>query len=62
MSNRDAHAGRQALPRATLRRSLGLSGRKSAGERMDLTTRKEGDKKRGRLSVDGLGRDGLNSP
>ena len=42
MLNRDARARRQAPPRATLRRSLGLRGRKCAGRRLD-STKEEGD-------------------
>ena len=45
---RDAfgHRGRvrrQAPPRATLRRSLGLRGGNCAGRRLDSTTKEEGD-------------------
>ena len=43
MLNRDARARRQAPPRATLRRSLGLRGGKCAGRRLDSTTKEEGD-------------------
>ena len=43
MLNRDACARRQAPPRATLRRSLGLRGRNGAGRRLDSTTKEEGD-------------------
>ena len=43
MLNRDARALRQAPPRATLRRSLGLSGGNCAGRRLDSTTEEEGD-------------------
>ena len=42
MLNRDARARRQAPPRATLRRSLGLRGRNGAGRRLDKT-KEEGD-------------------
>ena len=41
--HRDARARRQAPPRATLRRSLGLSGGNCAGRRLDSTTKEEGD-------------------
>ena len=41
--NRDARARRQAPPRATLRRSLGLRGGNCAGRRLDSTTKEEGD-------------------
>ena len=43
MLNRDARARRQAPPRATLRRSLGLRGGECAGRRLDSTTKEEGD-------------------
>ena len=43
MLKRDARAGRQAPPRATLRCSLGLRGRNGAGRRLDSTTKEEGD-------------------
>ena len=43
MLNRDARARRQAPPRATLRRSLGLRGGDCAGRRLDSTTKEEGD-------------------
>ena len=43
MLNRDARAPRQAPPRATLRRSLGLRGGNCAGRRLDSTTNEEGD-------------------
>ena len=43
MINRDARAWRQAPPRATRRRSLGLRGRKGADRRLDSTTKEEGD-------------------
>ena len=42
MLNRDARARRQAPPRATLRRSLGLRGGNCAGRRLDSTTKEEG--------------------
>ena len=61
MLNRDARARRQAPPRATLRRSLGLRGGNCAGRRLDSTTKKESEEE-GRLAVDGRGRGGLNSP
>ena len=57
MLGRDARARRQTPPRATLRRSLGLRRGNCAGKRLDLID--EGGR---RLSVDGRGRDGLNSP
>ena len=41
MLNRDARARRQAPPRATLRRSLGLIGGNCAGRRLDSTTKEE---------------------
>ena len=41
--NQDARARRQAPSRATLRRSLGLSGGNCAGRRLDSTTKEEGD-------------------
>ena len=43
MFNRDARASRQALPRTTLRRSVGLSGVNCAGRKLDSTTKEEGD-------------------
>ena len=43
MLNRDARARSQAPPRATLRRSLGLSGGNCADRRLDSTTKEEGD-------------------
>ena len=43
MLNRDARERRQAPPRATLRRSLGLSGGNCAGRRLDSTTKEQGD-------------------
>ena len=45
MLNRDTRARRQAPPRATLRRSLGLSIYiyDCAGRRLDSTTKEEGD-------------------
>ena len=43
MLNRDARARRQAPPRATLRRSLGLRGGNCAGRRLDSTTKEEED-------------------
>ena len=42
--NRDVRARRQAPPRATLLRSLGLSGENCAGSRLDSTTKEEGDR------------------
>ena len=39
MLNRDARARRQARPRATLRRSIGLRGGSCAGRRLDSTTK-----------------------
>ena len=57
MLNRDARARRQAPPRATLRRSLGLRGGNCAGQEAGFD-----DEGGGRLAVDGRGRDGLNSP
>ena len=41
--NRDARAWRQAPPRATLRRCLGLRGGDCVGRKLDLTTKEEGD-------------------
>ena len=46
MLNRDARARRQAPPRATLRRSLGLRGGDCAGRRQDSTTKEEGTGRR----------------
>ena len=43
MLNRDARARRQAPPRPTLRRSLGLRGGNCAGRRLDSTTKEEID-------------------
>ena len=43
MLNWDARARRQAPPRATLRRSVGLRGGDCAGRRLDSTTKEEGD-------------------
>ena len=43
MLNRDARARGQAPPRATLRRSLVLSGGNWAGRKLDSTTKEEGD-------------------
>ena len=43
MLNRDARARRQAPPRATLLRSLGLREGNCAGRRLDLTTKDKGD-------------------
>ena len=43
MLDRDARARRQVPPRATLRRSLDLSGGDCAGRRLDSTTEEEGD-------------------
>ena len=43
MLNRDARARRQAPLRATLRRSVGLSGENCDGRRLDSTTEEEGD-------------------
>ena len=40
---RDAPASRQASPRATLRRSVGLSGGNCAGRKLDSTTKEEGN-------------------
>ena len=44
--NRDARARRQAPPRATLRRSLGLRGGDCAGRRLDSTTRRRATERR----------------
>ena len=56
MLNRDARARKQAPPRATLRRSLGLRGGNCAAEAgFD-------DEGGGRLAVDGRGRDGITFP
>ena len=44
MLNMDACAPRRARPRATLRRSLRLSGANFAGRRLDSTTKEEGDR------------------
>ena len=57
MLNRGARARRQAPPRATLRRSLGLRGGNCAGRRQDSTTKEEG----GWASTGGEETD-LNSP
>ena len=43
MLDRDARARRHAPPRATLQRSRGLRERNSAGRRLDLTTKEDGD-------------------
>ena len=43
MLNRDARARKQAPPRATLRRGLGLRGRNCAVRRLDSTTKEEGE-------------------
>ena len=43
MLNRDARARRQAPPRATLWRSLGLRGGNCAGRRMDSTAKENID-------------------
>ena len=43
MLDRNARARRQAPPRATLRRSLGVRGGDCAGKRLDSTTKEEGD-------------------
>ena len=41
--NRDARARRQAPPRSTLRRSLGLREGNCGGRRLDSTVKEEGD-------------------
>ena len=59
MLNQDPRARRQALPRATLRRSLGFRGENCAGRRLDSTTKQKvdsastGGKRRIELSLDG---------